>query len=294
MQIKNLQLVQQSGKKYTFLGDFEQASASDIQYVDIELTPSQVYNIHTTPVHIIDAPWPNKMIVPAPGKLIYQTIDWWTTNFSPLNWSLAALFEWDWYNAQLCNSTNYSLLWNGWFYWYWTRLIVSPSSNIWSAFLLTYVYNAINKWVSLWNQINQSSSFVWISSGDRTIKIRFYYYIYEFDEAPILDSTTYPFTLKVRNTSVAFDWTETWWDVTTLYTGTSMDLLPNFTLNPVYEWAGVWNLWSWLVYAAADLNQQWFWAYTFNVTQGTAKTATTRWWFGSVSTPNIQFNVAFT
>lgn len=297
MQIKNLQLVQQSGKKYTFLGDFEQAS--DIYSVDVTLTPAQILDMYQTPIEIVPAPWPNKIIQPATDIVEYQILSGWTTDYSPIFGSPLWFYDYDFgFNPNLANAYNgRQIITNMSINVEWQYLYVTPSSSIFSWMSVSYIHNPINKWVKMWFVIDVNNTYTPPSVGDRNITFRFNYRILDLSFTPILNSTQYPFTLKTSCTWGAFtpfDGTETNWAITRLYTFTSSDILPDFVLNPVYEWAWVWNLWDWIVYNSANLNQQSWWAcYISCVKWGQTIYFSTRRTFGSIAGTILSINASY-
>lgn len=262
--------------------------------VEITLTPAQILDLWQTPIEIVPAPGPGKIIQPVTSVVEYEQVNWGTTDYSPIVWQPILLYDYDfWYNPNLVNdyigralSTSLSIATGQYPY-------VTPASNVFPMGI-AYIKNPINKWVNLWFVIDVNNAFTLPSVGDRNITFRFNYRILDLSFTPILDSTQYPFTLKTACTWWAFtpfDGTETNWTITRLYTYASSDVLPDFVLNPVYEWAGVWNLWDWLVYSSSNLNQQGWWACYISCVKGWQTIYfSTRRTFGSIAGTVLTIN----
>ena len=139
--------------------------------------------------------------------------------------------------------------------------------------------------------------------GDRNVTFRYNYIILDLAFTPYLPTFPTAFTLKtICNPSSAyapFDGTETNWAVTRLYTSSSYSILPDFVLNPVYEWAGVWNLGDWLYNApfstSTSIWNQWYWAVQFScIKWGQTISFTSRGTFPWAVWAVATFDVAYT
>lgn len=244
-------------------GVLEAASQWDwIQFVDVTLTPSEIYNLHTTPIEIIPAPWAGKYIWYNQLVPIMQVTG--TTAYNnTLN--IAAYFDWIlpsfglWYIYKIWPWAFDSL----WFLWTPSGLRTwqSPNSLYGSSYSFVGKVNPTsyfeNKSVKLWNY--NSGAVTPPTLGDQTFTTRLYYTIEDVPPyTPIPENVVTDIKVEANaaGTYFPFDGTETDLDVNFLYNSTFFDMLPWFVLNPVYEWAGVWNLWQFTGYEITLLSTQ--------------------------------------